>query len=142
MFAESQLRVYTDGKCEFCLWARSLVEPHDHEHRLAFQDFNLPEVAAETPYTCANLGRRMHVQTLNGKWHAGYWGWVAILEALPRFRWLAIVLRWVPFRWLGPRAYDFLARNRYRIPKFLLRILGAPHPCDETCVVPAGQRES
>ena len=135
------IRIYTDGSCEFCLWARRLVEPHDREGRLDFLDFNRPEIAAEAPYSPAELSRRMHVRTPDGSWHAGYFGWIAVFEALPRYRWLARVLRWIPFRWVGPYIYDFVARNRYRIPRIVLRMLGAPRPCDESCALPAGDRQ-
>lgn len=117
------------------------MEPHDHDQRLDFRDLNRREVAAETPYPPEKLRLRMHVQTLDGRWHAGFWGWIAVFEALPKYRWLARVLRWIPFRWLGPWIYDFLARNRYRIPQRLLTLLGAPIPCDESCALPVSARE-
>lgn len=123
------------------MWARSLVEPHDRDHRLDFRDFNRPEVAAETPYLAAQLARRMHVQTPDGGWYSGYWGWIAVLEAIPQFQSLARVLRWAPFRWMGPKVYDFVARNRYRIPQWLLKICGAPRLCDEKCAVPSSARK-
>src|SRR5262249_19635499 len=136
-----RLRIYTDGSCGFCRWARGLIEPYDRDGRLDFRDFNRAEITAETPYSLEELARRMHVQTPDGQWHAGYWGWVAIFSVLPRYRWLGRILRWVPFRWLGPSVYDFLARNRYRIPFRLLRLLGAPKPCDENCALPARVRD-
>ncbi len=133
----AKVRIYTDGKCQFCWWARHLVEPHDKFNRLEFCDFNMAEEAAKTPYTLEELVHRMHVQTPDGTWHAGYFGWIAVFEALPKHKWLARVLRWMPLRWLGPHFYDFLANNRYRIPSFVLRMLGAPKPCDEACALPA-----
>lgn len=135
------LRIYTDGSCEFCLWARGMVEPHDRNHLLEFRDFNRLEIAAETPYSLSELNRRMYVQTPDGAWHAGFWGWIAILKVIPRYRWLGAILKWIPFRWIGPAIYDFVARNRYRVPKFLLKILGVPTPCDEACALPAKSRE-
>ena len=136
MPSQDRLRIYTDGSCEFCGWARSLAEPHDRDERLDFRDFNRAEIAAETPYSADELARRMHVQTPDGGWHAGYWGWVAMFSVLPRYRRLSRILRWIPFRWMGPRLYDFLARNRYKIPVPLLRLLGAPKPCNEGCAIP------
>ena len=133
---QAQLRIYTDGSCEFCLWARSLVEPLDGNRRLDFRDFNRPEIAAETPYSATELGRRMHVLSPDGHWQAGFWGWVAIFDVLPRYKWLGRLLRWIPFRWIGPGLYGFLARNRYRIPRALLRLVGAPRPCNEGCALP------
>lgn len=116
------------------------MEPYDHDHLLDFRDFNRPEIAAETPYMIQELDRRMYVQTPDGAWHAGFWGWVAILRVIPRYRWLGTMLRWIPFRWVGPTLYDFVARNRYRLPRVLLRMLGVPSPCDESCALPAKLR--
>jgi predicted DCC family thiol-disulfide oxidoreductase YuxK len=137
MNAAPQVRVYTDGNCAFCWWARSLVEPRDLNRRIDFRDFNDPAIAAETPFTTPQLLAEMHVLTNDGRWHAGFWGWLAILRELPRWRWLGRLLSWPPMRWLGPSLYRFLARNRYRIPNWLLRALGAPRPCDSECSVPA-----
>lgn len=132
----AQLRIYTDGSCEFCLWARSLVEPYDSEHRLDFRDFNNPEIAAEAPFPLAQLSRRMHVLDSEGRWRSGFWGWVAILRVLPKLRWVARLLALPPFRWLGPYIYDFLAPRRFRIPRVLFRGAGTPRPCDESCALP------
>jgi predicted DCC family thiol-disulfide oxidoreductase YuxK len=78
----------------------------------------------------------MHVQTADGEWHIGFFGWIAILRALPRWRWLARLLSLPPLRWLGPAAYRLIAGNRYRIPAFLLRWLGAPPMCGPGCEIP------
>lgn len=131
-----KVRVYTDGKCQFCWWARGFVEPYDSERRIDFRDFNDPAIAAETPYSRPELLRQMHVLTPDGRWHCGYLGWLAILKELPTRRWLARILALPPLRWLGPGAYTLLAANRYRIPTWLLTITGAPRPCTEGCELP------
>lgn len=128
--------MYDDGNCPFCQWAQAWVERRDGEHRLEFRDYNLPEVAAETPFPPAELGRRMHVRSPDGAWHVGYYGWIAVLSALPRWRWLAGPMRVPPARWFGPLFYRFIADHRYRVPQFLLRWLGAPPPCDADCALP------
>jgi predicted DCC family thiol-disulfide oxidoreductase YuxK len=133
MPANDKLRVYTDGQCGFCSWARSLVEPYDTDRRIEFRDFNDPAVASETPYSDEQLAREMHVLTPEGKWFAGFHGWMAVLRVLPRRRWLARLLSVPPFRWIGPLLYRFVAANRYRIPGFILGVVGAPQPCDATC---------
>ena len=112
------------------------MERRDGEHRVEFHDFNLPEVAAEAPFPPAELGRRMHVHSPDGEWHVGYFGWIAVLSALPRWRRLAGMMRVPPFRWAGPTLYRFIADHRYQIPQFLLRWMGAPPPCDADCALP------
>ena len=138
MAATGKITVFDDGNCPFCQWAQAWVERRDRDHRLQFLDFNRPEVAAEAPCAPAELGRRMHVRTPEGDWRIGYFGWIAVLSALPRWRWLAAGMRVPPFRWLGPAVYQFVADHRYRFPQFLLRWLGAPPPCDVACTLPRG----
>lgn len=133
----NQLRVYDDGQCPFCQWAQQAITRWDRDHRLQFRDYHDPDVAAETPFPFAQLHRQMHVQTPDGQWHAGFFGWVAILGVLPRWRWLAGAMRVPPLRWIGPAVYRFVASHRYQVPGWLLRWFGAPQPCDESC---AGSR--
>ncbi len=136
MDSAGQVHVYTDGNCPFCLWARGLVEPHDRDRRLDFCDFNRPEVAAATPFSLEELRREMYVRTPDNQWHRGYWGWVAVLRVIPRYRFLARLMSWIPFRWFGPALYRLFAANRYRMPQWLLRTAGVPRPCDENCPRP------
>jgi predicted DCC family thiol-disulfide oxidoreductase YuxK len=131
-----KVTVYDDGRCPFCQWTQQKVEAYDRERRLEFRDYNLPAHAAETPFSVEQLSQKMHVRTADGQWQSGFFGWLAILKVLPRWRWLARVLAVPPLRWVGPLVYRFVAGNRYRIPKFLLRWLGAPPPCDDSCAVP------
>jgi len=133
--ASDQLRIYDDGQCPFCQWAQQTITRWDREHRLEFRDYHDPAVAAEAPFPSAQLHQRMHVQTPDGEWHPGFFGWVAILSVLPRLRWLAAVMRVPPLRWIGPPAYRFVADHRYQVPGWLLRCLGAPKPCAESCAV-------
>jgi predicted DCC family thiol-disulfide oxidoreductase YuxK len=128
-----QLRIYDDGQCPFCQWAQQTIAGWDRNRRLQFRDYHDPAVAAETPFSFAELHQRMHVQTPDGQWHAGFFGWVAILSALPRWRWLAGAMRVPPLRWIGPAAYGFIADHRYQVPGWLLHWLGAPQSCDQCC---------
>ncbi len=136
METAAKLTVYDDANCPFCQWAQAWVDRRDRAHRLEFRDFNRPEVAAETPFPPAELACRMHVRGAEGEWHVGYFGWIAVLAALPRWRRLAGVMRLPPLRWAGPTLYQFIADHRYRIPRWLLRWLGAPPPCDAACALP------
>ena len=128
-----QLRVYDDGRCAFCQWAQQTIAGWDRDHRVEFRDYHDPAVATETPFPFAQLHQRMHVQTPDGQWHAGFFGWVAILGVLPRWRWLAGVMGAPPLRWIGPAAYRFIANHRYHVPGWLLGWLGSPRPCDQSC---------
>ncbi len=130
-----KLIVYHDAACSFCQWAQTRTTRWDTAQRLEFRDYRAH--AAETPFALAELSRHMHVRTPDGRWHVGFFGWGAVLKALPRWRWLGHLLAWPPLRWLGPPGYALVAGNRYRIPRRLLRWLGAPEPCLAT---PKGAR--
>jgi len=131
--AAAKLRIYHDGRCPFCQWSQQSIERQDRDRRLEFRDYHVAH--SETPFPLAELGRAMHVQTPDGRWHVGYFGWIEILRALPRRRWLARLLAAPPLRWIGPLVYRLIAANRYRLPRFLLRWLGARPPCDTACEV-------
>lgn len=133
MASTDELRVYDDGRCAFCQWSQKTIARWDRDHRLEFRDYHDPAVAAETPFPFEQLHQRMHVQTPDGCWHAGFFGWIAILRVLPRWRWLAGVMSVPPMRWIGPAAYGFIANHRYLAPGWLLRLLGAPRLCDPSC---------
>lgn len=107
------------------------MERHDRDHRLEFRDYH--ERSTETPFALSDLSQAMHVQTPDERWHVGFFGWLEILKALPRWRRLGRVLALPPLRWLGPPVYRLVASNRYRIPQFLLRWLGAPPSCGKAC---------
>ena len=124
-----KVKIYDDGQCPFCQWAQGLVSRFDSQHRLDFRDYHQPGVVAETSFSLEQLHYRMHVLTSDGRWHAGYDGWTAILYALPRWRWLGRLMRLGPLKWLGAGVYRFVANHRYQVPRFVLRLIGAPTPC-------------
>jgi predicted DCC family thiol-disulfide oxidoreductase YuxK len=137
-----QLRIYDDGQCPFCQWARQTIIRWDRDLLLEFRDYHDPAVAAETPFPFQQLHQRMHVRTPGGRWHTGFFGWIAILRALPRWRWLAAVMSAPPLRWIGPAAYVFIANHRYQVPRWFLSWLGEPPPCDQSCRVSGQTHES
>jgi predicted DCC family thiol-disulfide oxidoreductase YuxK len=133
-----RLVVYTDGGCPFCLWSRRRVETYDREHMVEFRDYNDPAVARQTPYADSELAAEMHVLAPGERWYGGFLAWLEILKVLPRWRWLGALLGCVPFRWVGPPLYRLIARNRYGLPNFVLRRIGAPPPCppEGSCSAP------
>ena len=126
-----------DGKCGFCQWSQAVMQKRDVNARLEFRDYNEPAVAAETPFTFAELDHRMHVRTADGRWHDGFYAWLEIMHVVPRWRWLGRLLNLPPIRWFGPALYWLVANNRYRISAPILRLAGAPPRCDAQCKIPA-----
>ncbi len=131
----AELEVYTDGRCPLCRWMRARVEPYDTAGRLEWADYNDPAAAARAaPHTPRELAAEMHVRRKqDGAWFKGYWAWLEVLRALPRWRWLAPVLATWPFTALGPPFYRFVANRRYTL-------FGVPPPCDESGVCQLHQR--
>jgi predicted DCC family thiol-disulfide oxidoreductase YuxK len=129
----NHLRVYNDGRCPFCQWVQQMITRWDRDHRLVFRDYHDPAAAAETPFPFEQLHQRMHVQTPDGWWHTGFFGWIAVLRVLPRWRLLASVMNLPPVRWIGPSIYRFIANRRYGIAGTILGLLGAPRPCKQSC---------
>lgn len=129
MVAEPKFDIYLDGSCAFCQWSRARIEPWDTRRRLCFLDYNDPHVAAEVPYSRAELASEMHLRELGGRWTAGFAAWVRILRVLPGLAWLGWLLDLPPLRWLGPGVYGWVARHRGLLP-------GAPQSCTtDTCAI-------
>jgi predicted DCC family thiol-disulfide oxidoreductase YuxK len=122
---QSQLEIYTDGQCPLCRWTRAKVEPFDTEKRLEWLDIHQPEVLARAaPLTLKELNAEVHVRRkADDRWFGGFAAWREILKALPRWRWLGILLGIFPFMILGEPFYRFIAKRRYTF-------FGVPPPCD------------
>ncbi len=129
MELDGKLRVYTDGCCGFCLWARRRLEPCDTSNRIEFRDYNDPVIAQETPFALEELSGRMHVFVPGTGWFAGYRAWIEVLRVLPRWRWLASIAALPPLAWIGPLIYRLIAANRYRIARWL-PAAAMPVECD------------
>jgi predicted DCC family thiol-disulfide oxidoreductase YuxK len=122
--------IFMDGSCSFCRWTQSKIVPYDSSAQLRFLDYNDPPVAAQAPFSRAELDNEMHVRTPGGTWLKGFAAWQELLLALPKLRWLGRLASMAPVRWIGPSAYAFIARHRYSLP-------GAPARCEsDTCAIP------
>lgn len=108
--------VFMDGGCAFCQWARARVEPFDTDERLNFLDYNDPAVAGQAPFSREELDREIHVRAPDGAWHVGFTAWVALLRAMPFLKWLGALLGTSLFRKSGPKLYQWVTRNRHRLP--------------------------
>lgn len=121
----SRIEVYTDGRCPLCLWIRARVEPFDRDARIEWLDYNEPENQLRAaPHALSELAAEMHVRRVaDGSWSKGYGAWLAVIEVLPRWSWLAPPLGLWPFTSLGPVFYRWVASRRYAL-------FGVPPPCD------------
>ena len=128
MTAANRIEVFTDGNCNLCRWMRAHVEPLDHGQRIEWLDYNDPKILKmATPHTREELAKEMHARLADGSWFKGYYAWIEVIRALPRWKWLAPILSVWPFTTLGPIFYGWLAARRYTL-------FGVPPPCDDSGV--------
>jgi predicted DCC family thiol-disulfide oxidoreductase YuxK len=111
-----------DGHCVICNTTRRVVRLLDwfrrvefldlHQHTLVMQRY--PHINHE-----AAMGQ-IHVIADNGKVYAGFNGTRRMLRALPLALPLWALLH-LPIigNWLGPKIYQFIARNRYAINRLM-----------------------
>lgn len=112
------------------------MEPFDRDGRIEWLDFNDPEVLERAaPRTWTQMAEEMHVRDADGTWSKGYFGWIAVLRVLPRWRVVARIMSAWPFTSIGPVFYGWLARRRYTL-------LGVPPPCDPNGVCSVHQPKS
>ena len=124
MTQSGNIKVYTDGQCNLCLWMRARVEPLDRNQRIEWLDYNDPEILqGAAPHTREEMAEEMHTRTADGRWSKGYFAWIEVIRVLPRWKWLVPILSVWPFTKLGPIFYRWLAKRRYTL-------FGVPPPCD------------
>jgi predicted DCC family thiol-disulfide oxidoreductase YuxK len=108
--------IFLDGTCSFCCWMQEQIEPYDTNRQLQFVDYNVPAVAAQTPYTRSELSSEIHLRTPEGRWLMGFDACLAILQTLPTLSWISWIARIRPLYWLGPTVYQFVAHHRHVLP--------------------------
>ena len=107
-----RIEVFYDGTCPLCRASRRWAEGRDSDRRLVFRDLEEPAAAGCAP---GPPGGAIWVRLPGGGTASGFAGWLAVLRALPRWCFLAPVLRLPPLRWLGPPVYRLVARHRHAL---------------------------
>lgn len=115
-------RIYTvffDGMCPVCKKAKRNLERLDWLGRLQYEDIhNRSAAAAALPaVTYADMLRQMYVKRPDGSYFGGFEAFRALAAVLP-LCWPLVPFLWLPgARFLGTRAYKFIARNRFKFAK-------------------------
>src|SRR5205823_4145532 len=87
-----KIEVYTDGRCNLCRWMRARLEPLDRDHRIEWLDYNDPEILKRAaPHTRDEMAEEMHTRSPDGRWAKGYFAWIEVILALPRWKWLELL---------------------------------------------------
>ncbi|MFI5165925.1 MAG: thiol-disulfide oxidoreductase DCC family protein [Thermoanaerobaculales bacterium] len=113
---QGKIEVFYDSGCGLCVASRRWAEARDRGHRLVFRDFTAPALQDALPADRSELANEMVVRVGGSRLLKGFDAWLAVLSALPHWRWPAHILAVVPFRWIGPPAYRFVARHRRVFP--------------------------
>jgi predicted DCC family thiol-disulfide oxidoreductase YuxK len=103
--------VFYDGGCELCASTREWAEARDAAGRLQFVNFRDAAVGP-LPVPRARLEREMWVRRADGSLVAGAAAAAAVLACLPRWRWLAMVMRIPGVRAVAAVVYRLVARHR------------------------------
>lgn len=125
----SQLIVYIDGQCPLCVEGAIRARPFDPNGVLRFVDLHDEHWAEQVAerFTSKELFNQIHVLMPDSTWRSGYFAWGVILEQLPTFRPLGLLMRFPLFYGMGPTFYRWVADHRILVS----RLLRMPPPCDE-----------
>lgn len=122
--------VLYDGRCALCTGSAERIRALDHARVFDLLSLHEPEVARRFPeIELAAVLEEMHVVEPTGAIVRGHEAIRAILERLPRLRWLALFWLVPGFDHLARAGYGLLARNRYRFNRHATCDTGA-------CTVP------
>ncbi len=111
---QTQRPVFYDGHCVFCTRTVQFLAALDVGRRLQLIDFRTPNLLAQWPtLDLARADRELLIVTSSGKWLGGFFALRYLVWSLPLL-WITGPFWYLPgMRWVGPRAYDWVARHRY-----------------------------
>ena len=111
----AELTVLYDGACSLCRASVARVQRFDARHRIAFLDVHDPSVKIRFPQVDPEVALRwMQAVDANGDIYSGADAWARMGMVLPGWKLLARILLLPGVHWISARAYNWVARNRYR----------------------------
>lgn len=111
------VNLYYDGQCGFCLRSLLLLRHFDDTRRLLFLDGNEPsnvESLTQVTHSQPDLGRAMWA-VQSGRAFEGYHAFRVAVLALPRLRWLGMIMTLPLAMLVGPPIYRIIAKNRHKL---------------------------
>ena len=107
--------VFYDGSCPLCRREIAHYRRQDRAGALGWVDITRDRESLETyELTLEQAMARLHVLDAQGRWQIGAWGFAAIWERIPRYRWLARLVRGLHLLPLLDAGYRPFARWRLR----------------------------
>jgi len=107
--------VFYDGGCPLCRREIEHYRRRDRAGALSWVDITRDGAALRAQGLSLDQAMaRLHVLDAEGQWQTGAWGFAAIWERLPGYRWLARLLRGLRLLPLVDAGYRYFARWRAR----------------------------
>ena len=129
--SQQQLTVVYDGHCAICLASMEKVE-RMFGNRVRQMDFRVvPPAEIHPDLTEERCQARMHVLK-DGQVYGGAAAVVQIMRMHPVLRWPVMLYYVPPFGWLAERIYEWVARNRFRLSRWLP---GKQPVCTDACQI-------
>ncbi|NDJ60918.1 MAG: DUF393 domain-containing protein [Chloroflexi bacterium] len=110
-----------DGNCVICNQTKRVVTTLDWRDRVEFLDLHRwQEVHERFPQVDYDEAMgQIHVVTPRNEMFIGYFGTRRMLRELPLTFPVWALMQLPGMTWLGQRVYNFIARHRYRINKWM-----------------------
>lgn len=107
------VNIIYDGRCGFCLRALGIVKGLDLTGAFRFHDSHAPETLAQFPALSeVNVQDAMYTAVEGEPLYEGFFAFRRLIWSNPS-TWILIPVFYFPgARFLGPRVYDWVARNR------------------------------
>jgi predicted DCC family thiol-disulfide oxidoreductase YuxK len=126
--ASEPLTVLYDGACPLCRREIGIYRGLRSNRPLCFSDVNDAAQPLPPGATREQLLARFHVRGPDGELLSGAQAFLALWDALPGWRWLALVGRLPGAAWLMERAYRLFLRARPTLQRWASRLdSSGPH---------------
>ena len=113
MNQKGKIRVFYDGGCSFCVRSVHVLRLRDLNAKLQFISYEVPDFCKQFPeIEPQEKARSVQVQLADGTILKREQAVAAILEALPGWHWLALLIRFPLLRPFAALAYRIVAANR------------------------------
>ncbi len=117
------LTIYYDASCPLCNGEMRNLMLRNVDGLLQFVDASPPDFNSPlTGISREDLMRLLHAQKANGEIVVGVEVFRLAYSAVG-LGWVTAPTSWPVLRWLADKTYPLLARNRHRIPRWLVALL-------------------
>lgn len=133
MPAAYPITLYYDATCPICVAEMGSLKARDSAGRIVLVDCSPPDFTGG-PAPRATLMKAMHLRDAAGRVFSGVRA-IRLARAAAGLPDGGVLFDQHGVMPLADRAYAVLARNRYRMPRWLVRRLSrhAPPACDDNC---------